>query len=170
MEIKHYQRMRNIDRLSGTLKNRQYDLMQHSYMVAILFMRFSKLEGIPIDMVVLDCVLHHDILEVITGDLIWPVKNFSAKTKASWELIEEEIVNSNPEFKKYSDVEMENTMTKIQYTLFKACDVLDLYIFCMEEQTMGNHSKEVIEVIYNCRVMLDGKFSTIDNYILNYGK
>jgi 5'-deoxynucleotidase YfbR-like HD superfamily hydrolase len=170
MEIKHYQRMRNIDRISGAPKNRRYDLMQHSYMTTMLFMKFAKLEGIAIDMVVLDCVLHHDILEVLTGDLIWPVKNFSKKTKDCWEEIENEIVATNSEFKQYSDVEMKNTMTKIQHDLFKACDVLDLYIFCMEEQSIGNHSKEIMEVIYNCRATLGGKFSSIDNYILNDGK
>lgn len=168
MEIRHYQKMRNVDRLMGTPKNRRYDLMQHSYMVSMLFCHFAKLESVPYDKVVLECILHHDIVEVLTGDLIHPVKNFSKVTKDCWEQIEEEILNCNPEFQPYSDHEMRNTMTTTQFALFKACDLLDLYIFCKEEQALGNSTEGISYVISNIGNLLPKQFESVNKYISNY--
>lgn len=169
MEIKYYQKLRNINRLSMMFTFRNYNLMEHQYMVAMLFRKFASLEDVAYDINVLDLVLHHDIVETVTSDLPWPVKNFSMETKAAWEVIEDKITDHHFQLEKYSDHNLKMGMTKRQYDLFKVCDVLDLLIFVREERKLGNNSEDIIEVEDNCFKIFDSietRFPHIKEYII----
>lgn len=163
--IEYYRKLMNIDRLAGKFKLRKYDLAQHSYYTAILFSEFAKLEDISYDTSVLEMILSHDMMEVITTDLPWTCKNLSEKTKECWNIIEEESANAFPEFKKYSDEALKSCMTKEQHELFKCCDYLELFLFIHEERQLGNNTEGMLDVYNNCINLIKGKFKSIDIYM-----
>lgn len=169
-KIDLYRKMKNLDRLNGKFKTRGYNLLEHSYMVAMLFKNFAYIEDISYDMQVFDKILHHDIVEVVTADLPWDVKNFSEITKNSWENIEKELISECKFLNRYTDDNFQ--FTESQYKLFKACDVLDLWIFLKEESSYGNKSNDVIEILDRCKTMLNEKynFTSILTYMKEYEK
>jgi len=170
MDIKYFRAMKNVDRLSRHLKHRSYNLLEHCYMVGILFMGLANKEGIEFGVKELDIIFKHDILESITSDLPWDIKNYSTETKEAWNIIEKAICDSDDQFEKYSDESIKNSLNKAQYELFKVCDYLDLWIFCKEEQTLGNTSESMQTVISNCEKLITGKFFWVDKFISNYEK
>ena len=110
--------------------------------------------------------MRHDVFEVVTGDVLLPVKIHSNETKRKWEEIEEEIVEAHPLLKPFTDTAAENYFTHVSWKLFKACDLLELYIFCEEELALGNHGVGVITVLRNCAKLLpEFGFVTITKYV-----
>ena len=168
MEIKYYRKLKNIERLSGTFKHRSYNLLEHQYMVAVLFRHFASKDNVPYDINVLDLVMHHDILEVETGDLIHTVKSLNDVTKDSWNKIEEEILKEHFQLGKYSDEALKSGMSTLQHKLFKACDVLDLWIFSKEEVSIGNKNKNLIDVIGRCEKLIPRDFHSINKFMADY--
>lgn len=171
IDIRYYQKCRNIHRMSMMFTLRPYNLLEHQYIVGMLFRKFASEEDVSYDINVWDIVLNHDILEVVTTDLPWPIKNFNSKTKESWEVIENEILESNFQLQKYSDENIKSNLNPRQFALFKACDTLDLFIFCKEEQELGNNSKDIKEVISNCFKIMDSlkfKFPKIIKFMSEY--
>ena len=173
MEISYYRKLKNIDRLQSVPKQRNYNLLEHQYMVGMLFRHFASKEDIAYDIKVWDLVLNHDILESVTIDLPWNIKNFSSKTKEAWGIIEEELISKHFQLQRYSDKALKSGMTPIQFALFKVCDTLDLLIFVKEEQALGNNTDEINEVEENCYKIMDSlefKFPKIKQFIQeNYG-
>lgn len=155
IDIKYYRKLKNVTRMSGAFIHQSYNLLEHQYMVGMLFQRFAKLDNVPYDINDLNIVLHHDIVETVTGDLSWVVKNFNQVTKASWATIEEELVHKYFQLEKYSDENIRKGLTELQFLLFKACDILDLFIFIHEEIKLGNRSDEIIEAYNNCLKIFD---------------
>ena len=166
--IKYYRRLKYVNRMSTHPMLRNYNLLEHQYMVLVLFKYFAEKENIPYDLQVLDLVMNHDLLETVTSDLPYPVKNLNKKTQASWNVIEQEIIVANPVLSKYSDAYMKAKLTPIQFSLFKVCDLLDLWIFLMEEEGLGNHSTAVQEVIETCERLVLRKFNNVDKFINLY--
>lgn len=147
--LKLIDRMRDIQRLAGTPILKQYSLMEHCYYVGMLFKHFASKCDVPYGMNEFDLILKHDLVEVVTGDLIYPVKNHSEETKSAWEVIEESLARHHG-LEKYSDLSIKENLNKCQYDLFKLCDILDLYVFVRREQSLGNNSKEIERVVKNC--------------------
>ena len=145
-------KMKDVERLNGTRKIQSYNLLEHSYMVAMLFKIFASKEDVSYDASVLDYVLCHDIPEVITGDCIHPVKYFNKKTSDCWNSIEEEILNANPSIRRYGYIS--ERLTERQYALFKMCDILDLAIFVYREIKLGNNMTSMIHVWHKCHELL----------------
>jgi hypothetical protein len=83
------------------------------------------------------------------------VKKFNENTAAAWDIIEYEICHGDVNLLPYSDEEIKKTMTDLQYRLFKTCDYLDLWIFCKNEQALGNTSKKLLTCITNCEQLLE---------------
>lgn len=168
IDIKYYQKCRNIQRLNGVYTQRDYNLMEHQWMVGVLFRQFASLEDVSYDINVWDIILKHDLVETITMDLPWPVKNFNNETKEAWETIEKEIGKEHFQFEQYSDESIKSNLNPRQFALFKACDTLDLLIFVKEEIEFGNDSKEMLEVERNCLKILGSlefKFPKIYKFI-----
>ena len=168
MNIKYYRKCKNIERLQGAFKHRTYNLMEHQWGVAMLFRHFASVEDIAYDINVLDMVLHHDILEVETTDLLYPIKNLNNKTKEAWGVIEGEVIKNHFQLDRYSDKNIKETLTESQFNLFKVCDLLDLWIFAKEEQAIGNSSISIYEVIQNCEQLILGKYKMVDKFIKGY--
>ena len=166
--IRYYRRMKNVDRMSGTIKHRPYSLLEHQYMVAVLFRIFASRENVAYDMQVFDLILNHDNLEAVTGDLVYPVKNASNKTRECWDTIEEEILKLHPVLERYSDNNLREGMTELQRNLFKACDYLDLWIFLKEEIALGNASRDIVEMLGNCERLIPKDFRSINKFMADY--
>lgn len=146
--------MKNIQRLPNTPHHRGYNLLEHGLVVGMLFRWFASQEDVAYDITVWDKVLMHDYVESVTGDLNLMVKKHSATTGECWDKIEKEICSGDTALAPYTDAEIKASMTDIQYRLFKCCDYLDLWIFCVQERTMGNHHPGIIECINNCRKLI----------------
>lgn len=153
--LKLIDKMRDVQRLAGRPIHKPYSLMEHCYYVGMLFKHFASKCDVPYSMEVFDLVLKHDLVEVVTGDLVYPVKNFSKETQDAWDLIERALAESYG-LEKYANDALKNAMTKGQYELFKLCDILDLYIFVLREKSLGNNTEEIEIVIGNCHKIING--------------
>jgi len=167
-DIDYLLRCKNIERLGMYYHIRGYNLMEHSYMVGMLFMKFAELEQISYGITVLEIVLKHDICESQTQDLSYEVKNYNEKTKVLWEGIEEEICGNDTILMNYTDVAIKSTLNEQQFTLFKVCDLLDLWIFLKQEQRIGNKQKEIQVIVERCENLLNGKYKSVDNFIAEF--
>ncbi len=140
--------MMNATRLNGTFLFRPYTTALHCYYTGILFQEIALIEHILVTPANVDFVFKHDVVEVITGDVLLPVKVHSEETKRKWEEIETEVLETYPELAHLSDGFAELTFGTRAFRLFKACDLLELFIFCVEERELGN--SHVSPVIHNC--------------------
>lgn len=141
-------KMKDVERFNGTRKLQGYNLLEHSYMTAMLFRIFASKEDVAYDMNVFDYVLCHDIPETITGDCVHPVKYFNKKTSDCWQTLEDEILNANPSIRRYGKIA--EHLTEKQYALFKMCDILDLAIFVYREIKLGNTLPAMIKTWNKC--------------------
>lgn len=164
--INYYRKMLTIDRLAGKFKLRKYDLAQHSYFTGILFTHFAKLEGIEYSTEVLEIVLSHDLMEVQTADLPYPIKNLNEVTKECWASIESEAAKAFPEFQKFSDDNIKKLLTPQQFSLFKSCDYVELFLFIHEEILLGNVTPEMIEIYERCTNLIDHQFKSVNEFVL----
>ncbi len=167
VNLSYYRKMLHIQRIPGVFKTRPYNLAEHSYYVTVLFLRFCKLENVGIGPSAIELVMDHDVLETISADLPYHVKNLNESTKRAWNIIEEEVVKAKPAFKDVSDDALEIGLSSKQFQLFKACDLLELWIFCKEEVLLGNKSVEIQKVIDTCNTLLTQKvrFESIIKYM-----
>lgn len=173
-EIKYLLRMKNIERMSGTYKHRSYNLLEHQYMVGMLFQYFAKEEGMEITLEELNICLTHDYLESATGDLIHPIKNLNEITKSSWEAIEEEVVKKYKFFYKFTDKNINLAFqNERNFNLFKICDYIDLFLFCVGEVNIGNNSSEIEEIYRNSyilinEILLKDNFISVREFLSNF--
>lgn len=147
--------MKNIERLSNVPHHRGYNLLEHGLVVGFLFRWFASQEDVPYDINVFDKVLLHDYVESVTGDLNYLVKNFNRETAEAWSVVEEAICGEDPVLRNYTDKALAEAMTPLQYKLFKVCDYLDLWIFCKQEEALGNKCNGVRGCIEKCEQLID---------------
>ncbi len=163
-QIEYYRKMLNIQRLAGVTKLRSYNLAEHSFFVTILFEEFAEIEDVDYDKNTLYYILRHDFMETLTTDLPYQVKNFNRFTKAAWKTIEEEIFKGRePEFNHIvTDENLAFNLNQQQFKLMKACDILELLIFCTEEYKLGNKDQSLLKVIENCdQILRDTRYKSI---------
>lgn len=147
-------RMKYVNRLSGTPTINDYNIMEHQYMVAQLFKIFASKDDVPYTIQEFDLILNHDILETETGDLLYTAKNLNDKVKRSWELIEKEISNNFKHLKRYSDDSIRMYLNNRQFALFKCCDLLDLWLFIVSEENLGNKDNRIKDIKERCEELI----------------
>lgn len=158
-------KLKNVQRLSGKYLIQKYSVAEHCYYTGILFEHFAKLEDINITLIETDFVYRHDMLEAITGDIQRPAKTHNKTINKCWETIEEQL---SFEFGivRYLDSFADIHFSKVPLKLFKACDLLELYLFCHEEYNLGNQSKDILTVLNNCfDNLIVSDFSSIADYV-----
>lgn len=154
-KIDYLLQMKQIQRLPNVPHHRSYNILEHGFVVGMLYRWFASACDVAYDIEVWDKVLMHDYMETFTGDLNFVVKNLNEKTSSAWASIEHEVCESDAVLGRYSDAAIKESMTAEQYTLFKICDYLELWIFCMQEDALGNKTKGNLNVIANCRELID---------------
>jgi len=161
-------KMMNVTRFSSMLKNRKNDLTQHSFFVLKYFINFAKFLNISYTADTLETILNHDYMESITGDLDYAVKNMSKNTKKWWSYIEKEVVVKNSMMAKYTDEWIELSLNNEQLKLFKCCDLLDCWFFCIEEYLLGNKTNKVSQVISDCEEIIFKEFEIFKRFMNDY--
>lgn len=140
---------KNVGRLSKRHLLRPYNDMEHAYMVTYLFMRICESENIKIHVRDVDAVMKHDVVETVTTDLNWEVKKINHATQTAWDFIEKSAVDKfAPVLKPFLDVK--TILGEEKHAIMKIADYLDLWMFCREEQALGNTSERMKVVISNC--------------------
>lgn len=154
--ISNIRKMNNIDRLSLVMKHRKYSITEHCFHTAMLFQKFCIEMNVEYTLNDLNLILLHDILETKTSDLPYIVKNFNEKTRAAWDMIEKEIVNycclqeNHTSLFYYYDETICRILGEEKYRIFKLCDLLELFEFIDEEISLGNKTKDIIEIYGRC--------------------
>ena len=149
--LQHLKSLRYIRRLSGIPLIQNYNVAIHCYYTGILFEAIADYEKISINKSEIDFVYRHDIVESITGDVLLPVKLHSKNTGKKWKEIEIELIeNKYPYLEFYVDANAQKYFNPISWNLFKACDLFELYLFCLEEIKLGNKHDGILSVHTNC--------------------
>jgi len=76
-------KLSNVRRLSGTRIISSYNLVEHSYRVLALFLTFFEKIELEVSANDVKAVMFHDILEIETGDLLYPAKGLNKKKSAA---------------------------------------------------------------------------------------
>lgn len=175
-------KMSNIFRYSGTRVNLRENLAEHSYYVAlisdILSKDISERYDIKIDREqVLRYALVHDLEEMYTGDIIWPVKSLSPalanELNIVWgKLLSEGIGQKFPKnigdeilsnHKNYEDFKYD----KLENRIVKFSDGVQVIMYSLSELESGNHYFN--ETIINTRDWMNDKWGD-DKYFSPYMK
>ncbi|KKN61482.1 hypothetical protein LCGC14_0521370 [marine sediment metagenome] len=153
--FKHLRLLKNAHRLSSFRLLQPYSVAEHCYYTGLLFETISEYENIQITKKEIYYVYRHDIIETITGDVLLTVKIHSKTTKQKWAHIEKEIIcNKYPYLESFLDEYIPSNFSKEAWMLFKACDLFELYLFCLEEIELGNNTGGISVVIHNCANLL----------------
>lgn len=144
---------RDVQRCGLATKIQDYDLMQHSYGVLSISCDLVRLLGLePLSQEEVELIMRHDLAETFTGDLPWVVKNMTAEIEEKWSFIEDAVLQEKakgyPELEKYSDSNINKTLSAEKLKIFKIADMLDLLLYCCEEKELGNQTTEM-GVIFN---------------------
>ena len=153
--INHIFNMDNVHRLNGMHLIQNYTITQHCLRTAMLYAFIARKQGVEVRIEAMEFIMAHDLLETITGDLPYTVKNYNLFTKNAWKDIETMLVNDFEEFNymsKWTDDYAEKVMSYQELHIFKACDMYELYLFCKLEYEMGNTL--IAPIIKNCRIAL----------------
>lgn len=168
VDIKYYRQLKYVNRMARWPLLRPYNVLEHSYMVTVLFRHFAERENLLIDWRTMEIIMNHDILEAVTGDLPYDVKNMTMRTHDAWDTIEQEVVHDFPQLKPYTDAKIKERLTEYQFNLFKTVDMLELWIFLKEEQELGNNHPEINSIVAKAERIIRGKFKSIDDFMLKY--
>ena len=152
--LKYDKRMKYVNRFSGLNMVRKNNLQEHGYMVGVIYKELCDLLELPCSSDTMIRVMRHDILEVVTGDLLYPAKNLTPVIAAQWDYIEDAIAKTykEGELKHYSEKSLlEHLGSSIFIELWKMADFIDGWMIVKDEIDMGNTDLEVLNVEKNYR-------------------
>ncbi|MGL5913528.1 MAG: YfbR-like 5'-deoxynucleotidase [Bacteroidales bacterium] len=145
-------RQRTVERCSLAPKIRSYDLMQHSFGVLSIYLDLINIFNLPTQTQdKIETVLRHDLLEVLTGDLPYNIKNLNDTVSTMWESIENEVAKKTkcPAIVACTDANIKTVLSVLEYKVFKLADMLDLLFYCTEEASLGNDSDDMLAILNN---------------------
>lgn len=142
-----------VQRCALARKIHGYDLRQHSYGVFCIVLDLCGILGIdPPNALQSRQILMHDLMEVFTGDLPHSVKALSGETERAWDTIEQVVAGSAPAeclLGMFTDRAIEKSLGRSLYMVFRLADTLDLLIYAYEETSLGNASREMLDILKN---------------------
>ena len=140
-------RMKNIDRWALMRNSSRENVMEHSYMVAVLahglaVIRRDILCKSADPDAAAACALFHDASEILTGDMPTPVKYLNSDIMSAYKKVEaiaaEKLVTTLPEDMRNEYSRQLDEEHNTQRDIIKAADKLAAYIKCLEELRAGN--------------------------------
>lgn len=167
---KHIKQLKHVTRLNGIPTIQKYTVTEHCYYTGILFDYFALKEKIEITPDDLNWVFVHDLIESVTGDILYPAKNYSENTKSLWTSLEVHLTEKNGAYDYlnwYTDLQASYRMTRDKWNLFKAMDLLELDLFCIEEIELGNKGVMILRIERNCfEILTDCPFKSVKKWML----
>jgi 5'-deoxynucleotidase YfbR-like HD superfamily hydrolase len=144
--VETYRRTNKVQRLAGHRILQYYSVAEHQANAAMLYVMYCKEMKEDVDGKLLSFILTHDILEVYTGDLLYPAKHAAP---LDWEKVEYAIVKR---LKEEQGVDLDDytdstLIDKEDIEIWRLCDMTELYCFCRDETSLGNSTKELREVM-----------------------
>jgi len=167
---KHIKQLKHIKRLNGIPIIQQYTVESHCHRTGILFEYFALKENIRISPDELHWVNLHDLLESVTGDILYPAKNYDGYTEHLCKELELSLTTKEEGYhylRWYVDYIAEQRFDKAKWNLFKAIDLLELMLFCVEEMELGSRVPTIIQIRNNCYDILKrSEFKSVQEWIL----
>jgi 5'-deoxynucleotidase YfbR-like HD superfamily hydrolase len=130
------------ERLHATYHHRPYSVAQHSWNMAALLEVFKPDASLRL----VKACLFHDVAERWVGDMPAPAKWWLNP------LAGEELRQAEARIKQTLQVDYEDGLNREEGTWLKAMDLLELYLFCLDEQGYGNN--DVASIVTVCREKL----------------
>lgn len=124
-----------VDRLHTVHKTRPYSVAEHSWNI---WMLIHQLDPSVLDIHLTQYIMFHDVAEHWVGDVPAPVKWMNPAMGHEYALMESEIAHKLTNFHR-------EELSEYQHELFKFCDMLDLLLFCREEEWRGNRELQGIQ-------------------------
>ena len=148
--IKIARRMTDVNRCQGTPMNHPYSVTEHGAQAAVLYIGYCEYERVPVDAELLSFILMHDVLEVFTGDVLYPAKHLAEE---AWEMIEEAVIKDTErrygvDLRKYSDKYIKGDPE--QARIWKLCDTTELWCNCADELSQGNNTIDLLNIMKVC--------------------
>ena len=143
-------RMKYIKRWGLMRNTREENVQEHSFQVAVIAHALARYRngflGGQLDILkVCELSLYHEACEVITGDLVTPIKYFNPSIKRAYHDIErvanEKLIMMLPEELRddYRDLLLSGERDyPNEWRVVKAADRICAYLKCLEEQRAGN--------------------------------
>lgn len=148
----------HVARWQGTPKLLPYNVSTHAFNCAQLYLQLSWTLGNCPDIRMVTCLLNHDNMEALTGDVLAPAKNLKPKL---WDAIEDDVQSvytkknginiflSVPVERDFHDV-----LDEDEYLLMKVIDMLEFLLHAQQEHTAGNRDKRVLaSLIYGVGIL-----------------
>lgn len=159
----HIRRLKDCERLNGVPKIKRYSTAEHCFYTGIIFERLATMENISVSRDEIQWVYRHDLLETVTGDVLYPAKNYNDTTKKYMEYLEIELVKGEYRYiEQYSDSYAKKWFGGEAWVLFEAADLLELFYFCREEIDLGNTNSIINNIYQNCIAILrDSIFESV---------
>lgn len=147
-KLKNIRRCGIINTVSST------SVAEHSYYTALIAYDITtKLleRGVVIQTSkVLMSALMHDLAETITGDIPHPFKMISKDLKQKIKDVETQAARMY--FPEYVDTHINAKIDEsIEAVVVHAADFLELYLYCVEEQLLGNKQRYIFDIMERCR-------------------
>ena len=142
-------KMKHIKRWGLMRNTREENVQEHSLQVAMVAHALATVKntlfGADVDVRrVLELALFHEAGEVITGDLVTPIKYFNQEIKTAYKQIEEianhKLLDMLPEEVKpaYAPLLCEEGHAGEEWRIVKRADRICAYLKCVEELRTGN--------------------------------
>lgn len=123
-----------------TILHRQ-SVAEHSYHVAVMAAVIGSYCDESIDLAaLLQIALLHDVPEILTGDILYPVKNHSPEIKKFFASIEAQLVDDHLSVPDRLVRYVKQDSLSLEIFLLDCCDLLDLTWYCAEEVRCGNRT------------------------------
>lgn len=130
VEAKLYRDAGNVQRYHVKRTHRQQTVAEHTFGMLMLVKQVNEFDGFLGDRVavVYDYILHHDLPELMTGDIPAPIKRAHPSLGPMMDAIEADM---HPLYRECS-------LTPLELSLVKWADRMELVLWCLEEVRMGN--------------------------------
>lgn len=135
--------MKDVQRFAGACMLKPCSIATHGALTALIFIGLCDFTGDYLNGKEMELVLRHDILEVVTGDLLSPAKMLGEE---GWDKVEGKISQElAPELYTYTGKSLRKLLGAYKYRLFKLADCLEGWHQCQEELALGNATERVKE-------------------------
>ena len=131
--VKEFERIRSLRESGNVLRYhtqqtiKQNSIAAHSWGVAALILILNPRASKEL----IAAALFHDAGELISGDTPYTSKLLDSQLSKSLKTIETNFLNEQ-------NINFEGSLTLDEHLWLKACDMLDLVFFCLDEIEMGN--------------------------------